>query len=230
MILIKYLQTFTTLTQTTLDNNMTIKKAGYRSMPVINRDSDNVENSSLYPKWMGDFAQNLSKVSVQPYRSEDSIFDQISSIINSSKPKYSSVEDAVREMQERSGITAYKKDLKSLAETIKNAAEKIKIFELKPQIQSTIDNCIDDTKGNLPIPAIIDRIRSIHKNDIDDDSAWDDENLLKYINDKSINIRKNHPNQDDNYTTLGKLPNYDETEIDKSNTDALISLTPTVIK
>jgi cobalamin biosynthesis protein CobT len=220
-----------TSTLITLDNNMTIKKAGYRSMPVISRDADNVENSSLYPKWMSDFAQNLSKVSVQPYRPEDNIFDQISSIINSSKPKYSSVEDAVREMQERSGITAYKKDLKSLAETIKQAAEqeKIKIFELKPQIKSTVDNCLEDTKGNLPIPAVIERIRSIHKNDIDDDAAWDDENLLKYINDKSIEIRRNHPNHDDNYTTLGKLPNYDSTEIDKSNTDALISLTPTVL-
>lgn len=216
---------------------MPIKKAGYRTMPIVNKNADNVEQSEYMPKWMRDYA---TKVSVQPYRSQDSIFEQISSIINSSTPKYSSVEDAVKDMQERSGLTAYQSKMKSLAQSIKIAGcacdEKdkkptVRVFELKPQVQSTLDNFVTDTRGNLPIPAIIDKVKSIHRNDVLDDSAWDDDGLMQYVNDKCIEVKKMNPeaNDDDN-TMLGKTPRFDDKEIDQSNTDALFSLNPAVVK
>lgn len=214
-----------------------MKKLGIRTMPIISRNSDDLENSPVYPNWMNDFA----KKSVQPYRKdEESVFDQISSIINSSKPKYSSVEDAVKDMQERSGLLAYQKQMRSFAEAIKiagctceheekNEKPKIKIFEIKPQVQSTIDNFIEDTHGNLPIPSIIERAKSIHKNDITDDSSWDDDGLLSYINDKSIDVKKQNPTNDDQYTTLGKLPQIDDKDIE-INQDVFKSLSPTSFK
>lgn len=225
---------------------MTIKKAGNRSMPIISRESDNVDNGPV-PSWMSEFAKSLSKVSVQPYKQEDTVFDQISSIINSSKPKHSSVDDAVKDMQERSGLVAYQNKMKALAQNIKTAGctcedgeqeqhgdkkkVKVKIFELKPQIQSTFDNVITDTHGNLDIPAIIDRVKGIHRKDVSDDSAWDDDGLMGYVNDKCIEIKKMNPDiGDDDNLTLGKIPNFDEKDIDRSNDDALFSLTPAVVK
>lgn len=212
-------------------------------MPVISRESDNVDNGPT-PSWMSEFAKSLSKVSVQPYKHEDSVFDQISSIINSSKPKHSSVDDAVKDMQERSGLVAYQDRMKALAENIKTAGccehdhgdedkkkVKVKIFELKPQIQSTFDNVITDTHGNLDIPAIIDRVKGIHRKDVSDDAAWDDDGLMGYVNDKCIEVKKMNPDiSDDDNLNLGKIPNFDEKDIDRSNDDALFSLTPAVVK
>lgn len=224
---------------------MTLKKLGNRSLPSFSRNSDSLENDIVTPSWMKEFAKNLSKESVQPYQDQRyNVFDQISSIINSSKSKYSSVEDAVKDMQARSGLTAYQDKIKTLAQAIKTAGcscdeeehnhddkEKVRLFEMKPQIKYTIDNFVNDTHGNLPIPSIIDRVKSIHKNDVSDDTAWNDDGLMHYINDKIIESKKQNPSQnDDAHTNLGKLPRYNEGDINPSNTDALFSLNPAVVK
>ena len=219
---------------------MTIKKHGYRTMPLISRTSDDVEDCPSLPNWMKEFANNLSKISVQPRKHEDSVFDQISSIVNSTKPKYSSVEAAVQDMQERSGLLEYQKKIKAAANSVKIAAcdceneeqdePEIKIFKIRPQIQSTFDNYIEDTKGNLPIPAIIEKIKSIHKSDVSDDSAWSDDNLMQYVNEKCIEVKKMHPDDDISEVNLGKIPHYDDRDIDPSNKDALFSLQPTAVK
>lgn len=204
-----------------------MKRYASRISPFVQKNSEESELSS-------DF---ISKLSVQPYRSESdsmSVADQISAIINGRRPKYSSVEDAVKEMQERSGFKAHQDKLKVLADRIKSAAaeeEKIRVFKENPFIKNTIDNFIIDTKGNLPIPSIIDRIKSIHKKDVSDDSAWDDESLMNYINLVSLKAKKDHPDvNDSNHQNLGHLPNYDENDIAKSNTDPLHCLNPAVVK
>lgn len=216
-----------------------IKKQGYRTMPIVERSRDDIEQSPALPSWMKDFAKNLEKTSVQPYRDE-SIFDQISSVMNGTKPKYSNVEDAVRDMQERSGLSAYKNKVEAQGKTQKKAQHAqpteqtqqadVNLFKLKPQIKDTFDNYIEDTNGNLSIPSIVEKIKSIHQNDISDDSSWDDESLLKYINTKNIEVKKKHPNTEENNANLGKLPHFDERDIDPSNSDALFSLTPAIIK
>lgn len=202
-----------------------------RTMPLISRNSDN-ENS-----YLDEFQKNLNKISVQPYRHEN-VYEQINSIINGSKPKYSSVEDAVKDMQDRSGITAHQDKIKVLAEKIKTAAcnhcaedkNEVKLFKTHPQIKNTFDNFITDTKGNLPIPSIIDRVKSIHNKDVDDNSAWDDESLIRYINDKGTSVKKDNPDTNYNDFNLGHVPKYEERDIDKSNQDALFCLNPAVVK
>jgi hypothetical protein len=197
-----------------------------RIAPLVQKNSEPSNTESEF----------ISKISVQPYRPEPgpSIADQINAIIHGRKPKYSSVEDVVKEMQERSGFSAHQNKMKVLADRIKEAAsnnEEIRAFSMNPQIKSTLDNFITDTKGNFPIPSIIDRIKSIHKKDVDDNSVWDDESLIKYINNKSIQVKKDHPDiNDTDYSNLGHLPNYDEKDIAKSNQDPLHCLMPSVIK
>jgi hypothetical protein len=220
---------------------MSIDKRGYRTLPTINRNSDNIENQSIYPKWMQDFASNLEKGAVQSRKQDSSIYDQISSIINGNKPKYSSVEDAIRDMQERSGLLAYQNRIKAMATKIAGTTEEvqaptdtnkaeIKVFKLNPQVQQTIDNYIDDTNGDLPIPAIVEKIKAIHRNDITDDAAWNEDELMKYINKQCVEAKKKHPSIDDSNANLGKLPHFDDKDIDPSNMDALFSLNPVAIK
>jgi hypothetical protein len=107
---------------------MSIKKQGYRTSPIIERSHDDMEKSPVLPKWMKDFVHNIEKAAVQPSHQDQSLFDQISSVMNGTKSKYPNVDAAVKDMQERSGLLAYKNkvdankiDVKKLAQQIENA-------------------------------------------------------------------------------------------------------------
>ena len=219
-----------------------MKKLGKRSLPSVIPSSSETDARLPVPfsSWMSEFAANLNKNSVQS-RKEDSIYDQISSVMNSHKPRYPSVEAAVRDMQERSGLLDYRNSVqaaeKASTDKVKQAAEAIKAnkeakpkaFEMNRQIQYTCDNYIEDSKGNLPIPAILDKVRSIHKHDVSDDKVWDDESLLKYMNEKNIEAKKKYPNMDDHSTSLGKTERQSEGDVDPANTNAFLGLMPTKV-
>ncbi len=214
-------------------------------MPIITRESYNVEKSDRLPSWMEEFASNLAKTSVESKTKADkSIYDQISSIMGNNKPKYPTVAAAVEDMKERSGMSEFLNKLRSEGQNESgnnkqanckcgkpehHKNKEVQLFEAVPQLKDTVDNYIEDTNGNLPIPAIIEKIKSIHRNDVVEDSDWDDDQFLNYINDKSIDVKKLHPSQDMQYRNLGKTPHYKDEEIDPSNSDALYSLTPAVI-
>jgi cobalamin biosynthesis protein CobT len=218
-----------------------------RSLPAISRNSD---ESTVQPSWMSDYANRLSKQSVQPYRQDNSVYDQIYSIINGNKPKYPSVDAAVKDMQERSGFSAYQTKQKSAsnedqmkamaAQICRKAEEKedkkddtrseVRLFKLHPQIKSTIDNWIEEVHGNLPVPAVITRIKEIHRNDVSDDSAWDEDDLIHYVSDKCHEVESRYPSDKDSGASLGHLPHFTEDEIDPSNRDALFCLNPVALK
>lgn len=208
-----------------------MRKLGQRTQPLI-MSANNSESD-----WLGEYASNLAKVSVQSRRQDENLYDQISSIISgNTKSKHSSVEAAVNDMKERSGLTAHQNKIRTMAQAIKMAAEKkeepeIKVFKLCPQVKDTINNYVEQVRGNLPIPAIISWVKRIHSKDISDDAAWNEDALLSYINDRGIAAKKMHPDVDDSQNAnLGKLPHYDDKEIDPSNSDALFSLTPANVK
>lgn len=216
---------------------MTFSKKSSRTLPSIERSSNTLEESTILPQWMRNFADTLQKNSVQPYRNE-SLYDQISSVMNGTKSKYSNVEEAVRDMQDRSGLLAYQNKVEAqknsppkIAQTTATPAktEIIRLFEDKPQIKDTFDNYIEDTSGNLSIPGIVERIRAIHRGDVSDDSMWEDNNLLQYVNDKNIEVKKKYPDNKADSPNLGRLTHFDE-DTDPSDNDPLFSLTPAVIK
>jgi hypothetical protein len=215
-----------------------------RTLPNITRNSD--DDSAIQPSWMSEYAKRLSKQSVQPYRPDNTLYDQIYSIINGNKPKYPSVDAAVKDMQERSGFSAYQDTLKSssdnkdrlkdLAAHICRTAEegekkgKVKVFEMHPAIKNTVDNWIEEIHGNHPIPAVIARVREIHQGDVSDDAAWDEDNLMAYVGEKCKEVKQRYPDDTGLDTNLGHLPRFTEEEIDPSNRDALFCLNPATIK
>lgn len=218
---------------------MSEKKYAPRSMPAITRQSYDVERAPALPNWMDEFAANIEKQSVESQSSANrSIYDQINSIMGN-KSKYPTVAAAVEDMKERSGMTGFLNKLQSQGETERagaskkaqtNQPEKIKLFQDVPQLKETINNYCEGTYGNLPVPAIIEKLKSIHRGDVSDDSEWDDPAFLRYLNDKNISVKKKHPDDMNVYRDLGKVQNHSlDEEIDPSNDDAFHALNPAVV-
>jgi hypothetical protein len=194
-----------------------------RHHPSIIRESD----SSDY--WMDQLGKNLERSAVEP-RNQQSVYDQINSIMSNKKSKFSSVEDAVQDMRERSGLTAYLEKVKKAAasyaaKVAQNNAEPI-IFTSVPSVKVTLDNFIRETRGNATVPAILEKIKEIHRTDVTDPKKWEDDNLVRYISDLNYKEKQKYPKNDAEYAELGRSPRGQDNDIDSENTDAWHSLMP----
>lgn len=208
----------------------------FRSQPAVTRNAD--ENISE-DHWLKQFEKSLQKGGVQP-RSQESLFDQISSIMNR-KSRYPSVEAAVEDMKNRSGLTAYldkiKRSEENQAAVTKTATDqnqhadnKVPIVIQKcPGIRNTLERYISENKGNIPVPAIIDRIKSIHSKDVSDAKDWDDDKLIYLVSNLNLEAKKNNPDNFQAYHNLGSRDSAADSEIDPSNTDAFFALNPAKI-
>jgi hypothetical protein len=183
---------------------------------------------------MDDFQKNLEKLSVQPYKKEQgSIYDQISSIMGN-KPKYSNVQAAVKDMQDRSGLTDYLKKVNSLNKSQNekvasdNELSDIDLSFLGPsanEIKQSIDNVVVQNKGALDVMAVLERLKKHYSSEVQDSSQWDNPSLLKYIKDQSEKAKKDTGNAGNAAGIMsGALDSNDV--VDRSNTDAFHALNP----
>lgn len=206
-----------------------------RNQSIVSKYSDSDIDED---NWINKLEKSLQKDAVQSRSVDQSIFDQISSIMNN-KSKHSSVEAAVDDMKNRSGLTAYLDKInkisndysaRKVASDVNNVINKkvnLKpiVISKCPKIEGTISNYIESTRGNLPVPAIIDKIRSIHQGDVSEASDWEDDNLLRYVSRLNLKAKSTNSDVDDNnYRNLGKKDHDDE--VDPSNMDAFHSLSP----
>jgi len=212
---------------------------------TINRQSDTAFSED---RWLQAFEDKLQKGAVQS-RHDVSLFDQISSIMNGAKPKYTSVQNAVDDMMARSGLKSYQESVKvsheqtpkKVAQTTQHAtsiepakkpedSKTPKVIQEKPSILQTLENIIKDSRGNMSIPAIIGRLRSLHFNDISEEGDWDDERLLRLISQLNLQAKQDNPGTFDNYSSLGTIDHSTaDSEIDRSNVDAFFALQPAKI-
>jgi hypothetical protein len=193
--------------------------------------------------WAAQVENNLNKSSVTS-RQNSSLFDQITSIMDGAKSKFTTVESKVEDMKERAGLNAYLKNInkssnknvsnhKTMVANIKSMASEnnfhtddtIPIFiKQHPNLLSTLENIIKDTKGSLSIPAIIAKLKSIHKNDLPESKDWNDPKLMHLVSKLNLAEKTNHYNSDNNQSNLGKQDS--ELEFDQSNDDAFSGLMP----
>lgn len=212
-----------------------------RHQAIISRqsDSDYSENH-----WLKEFENKLQKTSVQSR--EQSYYDEINSIMNT-KSKYPSVQAAVDDMMQRSGLNSYLNNVKEsheaptaqpkkVAQSTPQKTEEVndvkvpQVIKEKPSIKHTLENIIKDSKGNMPLPAIISRLHSLHARDISDESAWDDEKLIRLVSQLNLQAKKDNPGNFDNFDMLGKGDHSTtDNDIDASNTDAFNALMPAKI-
>ncbi len=195
---------------------------------VISRNSDETIDEDY---WLKKFQSQLQKEAVQPRSVDSSIFEQITTIMNG-KPKYTSVEAAVEDMKNRSGLTAYLDKVK-FSESAEPANTKTaenknvpQIIAENPTIANTIKNVVDDVKGTLPVMVVLDKVKSIHYNDVSNEKLWDDDNLLIYISELNLAAKRNS-SRIENTQNLGKRDINNNLDIDPANTDAFFGLNPT---
>jgi hypothetical protein len=113
------------------------------------------------PDWMEEFAEKMalneqlkkvaSKTAVEVARernqNQPSVFEMMSSIVSAQKPKYSSVEEAVRDYQHRTGLADYlKSNIDLHAKTVLASSELVEPFE---DDKTTVDN-FDGIEVGLP--------------------------------------------------------------------------------
>jgi len=175
--------------------------------------------SFVEDKWLYRLQDQLEKRSVHSRKKDDSLYNRINYIIQNKKSKFSSVEEAVKDMQARAGYLDYIK-----SENTKTASDETpEIFKLNPAIKETLDTFIMDSKGNLPSPAVLNKIRSLFDKNVKDKSMWEDEKLLRYVVKSNLSQKANYDNEINQ--NLGKL-NIDDNYSDPSNTDAFYGLLP----
>jgi hypothetical protein len=199
-----------------------------RHQSVISRQSDEFSSED---HWLKQFEDKLQKTSVQPRGK--SIYEEITSIMNS-KSKYPSVQAAVDDMMQRSGLNTY-------LETVKESDNKMlstktaqlidsnlpRVIKEVPGVQRTLENIVTESKGNLPISAIIQRLHSLHTKDTADESVWDDDNFVRYVSQKNLEAKRHNPGIFENYDSLGKIDHTNlSSDVDDSDADAFKILTP----
>lgn len=163
---------------------------------MIKKQSDNYLSEAY---WL-----EKIKIAVESKRVDKQLFSDLNSIVKSKKSKYSSVSEAVKEMMERSGLTKYLESKKISNKVSKKANTNIKLFEVCPQAETTLNNIIESAKGYLALPAVISKLKSYHLNDVKDPSLFEDDNLSKYIINKNIQLKADDSNISSN---LGKADN-----------------------
>lgn len=196
-----------------------------RHQPSIIRESDSTDH------WMDQLAKNLERNAVEP-RKDKSIYEQINSIMdNKKKSKFSSVEDAVQEMRERSGLTAYLQKVKRAAASyaekkIAQDAQMPSIFSKAPMVKNTLENYVRESRGNSTVPAILEKLREIHRMDVPDPKEWEDDNLVRFISILNAKEKQKYPKNDAEYVELGRAPRLQDKDIDAENSDAFHALSP----
>src|SRR5271165_6766146 len=105
-----------------------------RNSSIISRDESHTDRSDKTPSWFNDFANNLEKESAKSKRQDYSLFDQINNILGN-KSKYSTVAEAVEDMQRRTGL--FEVLQKKQASNIEHA--NIQLFKEIPVLKTYID-------------------------------------------------------------------------------------------
>lgn len=198
----------------------------------INRHSYDFAKSERV-NWLDRFADSieqasqLTAVEVARYRNQLSIHEQINSIISRvPSSSYATVEDAVVDMQKRTGLSEY---LNRISSEKTNKVASSDVFpnldaELKDAIISFCKNKIATHRGQITVPAMQHEILetfSIQPDDVNN------EPVARFISDLILKEQKANPAHNDFNTQLGLGVGRDDVESsDPENTDFFKGMLP----
>ena len=141
------------------------------------------------------------------YRNAQSFMQQLTSIMTG-KQRYATVDDAVKDMQERTGLTVHLENIKSAKKKVNKQASDNQIpesfakYDFVNDIISYIHNNIKNTGGITAIPALQHDLISVFPK-INPSDIMNDE-VAKYISDCIYEEQKMLPNTDSHNSNLGK--------------------------
>lgn len=179
-----------------------------RGNSIISRDESSFERGEKMPSWFDDYVSILEKQSVKSKEDDYSIFNQISDIIGG-KSKYSTVDEAVEDMQRRTGLYGVLQRKRAS----NNAPSNVKLFQEHPILKTYIDNYIEDRPGVAMEVVVYDILKLKPVADVLPNPSDVPAEVKKYINDKinevnKFNVSKEHTNAD-----LGKLDITEDTGV-----------------
>lgn len=175
-----------------------------RSPSNISRDTSSTDSGDRVPSWFGDYVKNLEKEAVKSKKDDYSLFDQINNILGN-KSKYSNVEEAILDMQKRTGLLDLINHKKQAQAPIQKKYEHSKLLKDIPALKTFIDNYVEDRPGTSVDAVVHDllRIKSIKEKLPQGDDVT--EEIRHYINDKITEINMMHPPSGEDDMELGKL-------------------------
>lgn len=173
------------------------KKYSARSLPSFYRDEVSADQPSAKPSWYDDFVQNLEKNSV---KSQRSIYDDIAAIISGTKSKYSSVEEAVQDMKERTGLKAFLEGKQAIAST-----QEPEIFKKIPEMKVFIDNFVEDRPGTSVESVVHDLLKIDSIRDQLPDRTDVEDDVRVYINTQLAKSKNQHSDSNKVDLHIGKV-------------------------
>lgn len=175
-----------------------------RSQSSIHRDSSSFDTGDKTPSWFNDYVANLEKNAVKSKKDDYNLFDQINSILGN-KSKYSSVEEAVLDMQKRTGLYDLLNQKKQAAAEVDEKHKDSQFLNDIPSLKMFIDNYIDAHPGTSVDAVIHDllKIRSIKDKLPEGDDVPGE--IKHYINDKIGELRMQNPSSSSEDFNLGKV-------------------------
>lgn len=170
----------------------------------ISRDISSADSAGREPSWFGEFVDNLEKSAVKSKREDHSLFDQINNILGN-KSKFSNVEEAVLDMQRRTGLLELLTQKKQAQLITEKKHEDSKLLSDIPTLKTFIDNYVEDRPGTSVDAVVHDllKVRSIKEKLPEGDDVPDE--VRRYINDKITEINMQRPSSGENDLDLGKL-------------------------
>ena len=182
---------------------MTQKYYG-RSPSLISRDSSSVEFGGREPSWFSDFVNNFEKEAVKSKKDDFSLFDQINNILGN-KSKYSNVEEAVLDMQRRTGLLDLLTQKKQAQTKTEEKHKNSKLLNDIPSLKIYIDNYVEDRPGTSVDAVIHDllKVKSIKEKLPENDDV--PEEIRRYINDKITETSMLRKPSEEEDLELGKL-------------------------
>ena len=213
--------------------------------PVFSRDSATNDRGQNLPDWFQEYARNIDRQAVHSGDQDRSMFDQISEIMGT-KSKFSTVEDAVRDMRERTGLTEFLSkatkattaaNAEAILANVKCASEddnlevslpadteQPSIFKDHPKIEKFIAQYIKSRKGHTSVASVMSDIGRIFKEI--DTVHLDDKNLKHFISEKILEeLQLNPAGTDMDVEMLGSVDKGNDQDYALNN-DAFSSLLP----
>lgn len=221
---------------------------------VFSRDNSE-DTGSSQPDWFKDYSSNLQKLSVQPAHRDRALFDQISDILGT-KSRYATVEEAVQDLQDRTGLAKYLQMCEAEQAEVRKTAQEMhvhtepvkteedlevtldpdsdemqypKLLKDFPQIKQFIENFVKSRNGFVHVPAVVESIRIIFRNEDFSSDELEDKHLRKFINEVIIKEKALHEGDHAGVDTdLGKLDHSTDSQVEENN-DAFSILMPAKI-
>lgn len=198
----------------------------------FSRDTDNVT-----PSWVNDYAEMLEKNSVQSVEKDRSMYDQISNIMNGNS-RFATVDEAVSDMKERTGLSVYLNQIAAAENQIKtaqsparppiaqtaDAADTNVAIEVElggtliPEIVSKINGLdeflrkfIEARYGNTSVSSVTSELVKLFSNNGFTPNDEDNADLKHYINELIIEEKKNHLARNNVNPNMGRIEYTSET-------------------